>query len=196
MPGLDDSRVDGADGNLMQAIAFRRQEAVGRGLRQGVDAISQREARTPAVVIKPRAWIGRPFRRQAKQIVNGALQSKRRRVMLADRRITAVETIQADDRDFRRIPIHDRHVHRRGFSPEAKQAPASLRQLACCKMPNGGIDHGPRPRAVFLDLAALQHEIDQRWHILLILDLSKKASHMLEPDDQRRGKVDSRAQNQ
>ena len=52
--------------------------------------------------------------------------------------------------------------------------------------------HGP----VLLDLAALQHEIDQRWHVLFIPKLSKKASHMLEPDDERRGKIDSRDQNQ
>jgi hypothetical protein len=32
--------------------------------------------------------------------------------------------------------------------------------------------------------------------MLLILKLSKKASHVLEPDDERRGKIDSRDQNQ
>ena len=137
-----------------------------------------------------------PSADQSKQIANGALQSNRRRVMLADRRIAAIGTVQADDRDFRRLLIHDRHVHRRGFSPKAEQVPAVLCELVCCKFPNGSIDHGSRPRAVLLDLAALQHEIDQRWHILFILKLSKKTSHMLEPDNDRRGKIDSRAQNQ
>ena len=69
-------------------------------------------------------------------------------------------------------------------------------QLACGKIPNGSIDHGARPWAVLLDLAALQQEIDQRWHILLILKLSKKAGHMLEPVDEGCGKIDSRDQNQ
>jgi len=72
----------------------------------------------------------------------------------------------------------------------------SLCQLACCRFPNESIDHGPRPWAVVLDLAAPQHEIDKRWHILLIPQLSKEASDMLEPGDERRGKIDARDQNQ
>ena len=44
MPGLDDSGVHGTDRDLMQAIAFRGEEAIGRCLRQGVDASSQWEA--------------------------------------------------------------------------------------------------------------------------------------------------------
>lgn len=69
-------------------------------------------------------------------------------------------------------------------------------QLACRKCPNGSIDCSSRPRAVLLDRAALQHEIDQRWHILLISKLSKKACHVLEPCDERRRKIESRNQNQ
>ena len=87
MSGLDDSGMHGTDRDLVQAVAFRRQEAIGRRLRQGVDAISQREALAPTIVIEPGAGIGRAFRRQAEQIVDGALQSKRRRVVLADRGI-------------------------------------------------------------------------------------------------------------
>ena len=47
MSGLDDARMHGTDRNLMQAIAFRRQEAVGRRRRQRVDAISQAESVRP-----------------------------------------------------------------------------------------------------------------------------------------------------
>ena len=104
MPGLDDAGMHRTDRNLVQAVAFRRQEAIGRRLRQRVDAISQREAHAPMVVIEPGAGIGQAFRRQSEQIADGALQSKRRRVMLADRRIAAIGAIQADDRDFRRMP--------------------------------------------------------------------------------------------
>jgi hypothetical protein len=57
-------------------------------------------------------------------------------------------------------------------------------------------DRGSRPWPALLDLAPLQYAIDQRWHILLISKLSKKASHMLEPGDERRGKIDSCDQNQ
>ena len=87
-------------------------------------------------------------------------------------------------------------MHRRGFAPKAEQAETSLRQLVCYELPKVRTDHGSRPWPALPDLAALQDAIDQRWHILLISKLSKKASHMLEPDDERRGKIDSRDQNQ
>ena len=61
MSGLDDARMHRADRNLMQAIAFRREETVGRRRRQRVDAISQREAYTPTVVIEPGAGVGQVF---------------------------------------------------------------------------------------------------------------------------------------
>ena len=47
MPGLDNSGMHGTDRDLVQAVAFRRQEAIGRCVRQRVDAISQREAYAP-----------------------------------------------------------------------------------------------------------------------------------------------------
>ena len=52
-------------------------------------------------MIEPGAGIGQAFGRQSEQIADGALQPKRRRVMLADRGITAVGAIQADDGDLR-----------------------------------------------------------------------------------------------
>src|SRR5258708_32111058 len=85
-------------------------------------------------------------------------------------------------------------MHRCGFSPQAEQAKTSLRQLVCYKFPKVSTDHGARPWPALLDLAALQYAIDQRWHILFIL--SKKAGDMLEPDDERRRKIDSPDQNQ
>ena len=143
-------------------------------------------------MIEPAAGVRQAFRRQSEQVVDGALQSKCRRVVLADRRINAIGAIQADDRDFRRIAVDDRHVYRRRFTPETKQAPASLCQFVGRKLPNGSIDHGARPRGVLRDLAAFLHQIDQRLHIPFIPQLSKQTSDVLKPDDERRGKVDSR----
>jgi hypothetical protein len=57
-------------------------------------------------------------------------------------------------------------------------------------------DRGSRPRAVLPDPATFRDEIGQRWHILLISKLPKKASRALEPGDERRWKIDSRDQNQ
>ena len=125
-----------------------------------------------------------------------ALQPKRRRVKFADRSVSVIGTVQADDRDFGRIFIHDRHVHRCAFAPKAEQAQASLRQFVGHEPPQVSTDHGARPWPPVLDLAALQYAIDQRWHILSISQLSKKTSHMLEPGDERRGKIDARDQNQ
>src|SRR5258707_475684 len=72
----------------------------------------------------------------------------------------------------------------------------SVREPACCKSPEVRTYHGSRPRAVLRDPAAFRREIDQRRHILLIPRLPKKSSHMLEPDHERPGKINSRAQNQ
>ena len=61
MSGLDDARMHRADRNLVQAVAFRGEETVGRRLRQCVDAIPQWKAHAPAVVVEPGAGIGRAF---------------------------------------------------------------------------------------------------------------------------------------
>src|SRR6266436_4744206 len=68
----------------------------------------------------------------------------------------------------------------------------SLCQLVCHEFPKVSADHGAWPRPALLDLAALQYAIDQRWHIVLISKLSKKASHVLEPRDHLRRQVDPR----
>ena len=57
MSGLDDTRMHGADRNLMHAVALRREETVGRRRRQRVDAITQGKAYTPTVVIEPGAGV-------------------------------------------------------------------------------------------------------------------------------------------
>ena len=59
MSGLDDTGMHRADRNLVQAVAFRGQEAIGRRPRQRVDAIPQWETHAPAVVVEPGACIGR-----------------------------------------------------------------------------------------------------------------------------------------
>jgi len=59
MAGLDDAGMHRTDRNLVQAIAFRRQELVTRRHRRGIDSISQREAHVPTIVIEPGAGIGR-----------------------------------------------------------------------------------------------------------------------------------------
>ena len=194
MSGLDDARMHRADRDLVQAVAFGRQEAVGRRLRQRVDAVSQREPHTPAIVIEPGPRIGRAFGRQSEQVVDGALQPQCRRVMPADGRKGPVGAIQADDRDLRGLSIHDRHMHRCGFAPKAEQVPATMRQFGRGEFPDRSIDYNAWPRAVLPDLAAFQRQIDQRWHVTSFL--SKQLGHMLKPDHQRSGKIDPRAQDQ
>src|ERR1700676_2811621 len=55
MSGFDYARMHGPDRNLMQAVAFHRKEAIGCRPRPRVDAIAQREADAPTIVIKPGA---------------------------------------------------------------------------------------------------------------------------------------------
>jgi hypothetical protein len=57
-------------------------------------------------------------------------------------------------------------------------------------------NHGSRPWPALLDFATFQDAVDQRWHVPLISKLSKQAGDVLEPDDEGRGKIDARDQNQ
>ena len=63
MSRLDDSRVYRADGDLVHAIAFHRQEAIGCGLRRRVDAFAKGKTDAPAIVIEPGAGVGQALRR-------------------------------------------------------------------------------------------------------------------------------------
>src|SRR5882672_354718 len=99
--------------------------------------------------------------------------------MLADGRVSTIGAIEADDRDISRIAVHDRHVYRRGFAPEAQQGPAPLCQLARGELPKVRIDRDARPWMMWLDRAAFQHQVNQRWHVTRIPSLSKQTSHVL-----------------
>src|SRR6266446_2058345 len=63
MPWFDDAGMHWTDRNLMQAVAFHRKEAIGHSFRYRVDAIAQREADAPTMVIEPGAAIGQALRR-------------------------------------------------------------------------------------------------------------------------------------
>ena len=188
MSGLDDAGMHRPDGDLVHAVAFHRQEAIGQRVRQCVGTFSKRKAHAPLIVIGPGTGVGQGLRDQAEQVVHGALQAQRRWMVHADGGINPIGAIQAENSDFRRIAIHDRHMHRRRFAPQAKQAEMSLRQLVDHKFPEVRTDLGAWPWAALPDLAAFQNAIDQRRHILFIL--SEEAGDMLEPGNERRGKID------
>ena len=63
MSGLDDSRMDGTDCDLVHPVALHGKETVGRSFRRSVDASAQWEAHAPTIVVKPGAAIGRALRR-------------------------------------------------------------------------------------------------------------------------------------
>jgi hypothetical protein len=102
-------------------------------------------------------------------------------------RIGEIWTIQTQHGDSRRRPVDERHMHRRSLPPERKQTQARLSKLLCCKLPSGNIDHGARPRPMLRYRLAPVDEIAQRRHIQITL--SEKASHVLEPGDERCGEI-------
>ena len=82
--GLDDPRVHGTDGDLVQRRTFGGIEGVGvTGGGVGI-ARAQRLAHAPAAVVEPAAGVGRAIRLEAVEIANGALEPQRRRVRGAD----------------------------------------------------------------------------------------------------------------
>ena len=69
---FDDTRVHGTDGDLMYAIAFHGEKAVGRRPPDRLDAVAQGHSHAPLIVIEPGAGVWRSFCRQPEQIFNGA----------------------------------------------------------------------------------------------------------------------------
>ena len=94
MAGLDDARMHGTDGNLMQAFALGRQELVARAYGRHFGSRTQRVAYAPAVMVEPGPRIGQGARFQAEQILHRALQPQGRRMKLADSGIAAIQGIQ------------------------------------------------------------------------------------------------------
>src|SRR3569832_1894290 len=80
---LDNSCVDGANRNLMQARPFHGQENVGSRRIGGSRAITQWVTYAPAAVIQPGAGIGRVIRFETDQVLIGTLKADRRGMNLA-----------------------------------------------------------------------------------------------------------------
>ena len=69
MAGLDDAGMHWADRNLVQALAFDRQERIGRGRRYTWPE-AERMARAPMAMIEPGPHIGKAFRLETEKIAN------------------------------------------------------------------------------------------------------------------------------
>ena len=164
MSRLDDSGMHGTDRDLVQAVAFGRQKAIGRS-RPAAAAL-----RSPSGCCtsqKPRSSQGRvsgaPSGVEAKQIVDGALQPDRWRVEPADRRKASIRAVQADHRDFAVGFIHDRHMHRRSAArspqrPSSSSGPRRVRSRRA-RQASGRHDQA-RPWPMALDALALRDDIE------------------------------------
>ena len=114
MPGLDDARVHGTHRNLVQALAFGRQEDVAL-------CSARRSADYPFPVVEPGARIGQPFGFQPPQISDRALEANGRRMRLPDRRKALVFALDAEHAEF--AFVGQRHVDLLALGPETEQRP-------------------------------------------------------------------------
>ncbi len=127
MAGLDDAGMDRADRDLMQALAFRRQERIGRcGARRG--PLAQRVAHAPAAMVEPGARVRRAGRLQAEQVADRALEPDRRRMLGADRGERRI-AVQARDPDLAGRFVEQRHVDRARLAPQSQQGPVARGEM-------------------------------------------------------------------
>src|SRR5438105_1943000 len=98
MPRLDDPCMHRTDRDLVQALAFRRQEAI------------------RLVVMQPLARVGQAFGLESVKIAHRALQADGGRMQLSDRRIAAAVARDAEPVYF--VLVEERHVRVAGLAPE------------------------------------------------------------------------------
>ena len=151
MTGLDDARVYGADGNLMQALPVHR-------LKRVVDRIAQRcrfcdakrRTQSPRAVIEPWACIGSAGCDVAVEIGDRPLEPDRRRVILPNRRETAVLDRKRHDRgQLGRRP--QRHMHGAAITPQSEQIAVAFSERCADRLPGCTIDFVTRPGPVVGD---------------------------------------------
>ena len=124
MARLDDAGVNRADGNLMQAFAFHRQERIGGRIR---------------TMVEPRARVGQSDRLESEQIARRTLQANGRRVQCANGRVAIVRAVEAQHDN---AAIQHGHVDPTWLAPEAEQRCLAGSDASGCLLPVRGIDHG------------------------------------------------------
>ncbi len=164
MAGLDDARMHGTDGNLMQSFALGRQELIARARSRCLHPRAQRMPHTPAVMVEPGPRIGQGACFQAEKILDRALQPQGRRVKLANSGIAALGAFQADYADVAIAIVQQCHMHGSGLAPEVQQSPKPVGELHGSAIPGRGIDHCPRPGPMLRDRPAFPDEFHQSRH--------------------------------
>src|ERR1700728_2808422 len=99
MSRLDDAGMYRANGNLMQAFAFHRQERVNRAYIRGRQTWAEWIFDVPKSKIEPRTLVRRANRLESVEAVNGALEPNGRRMQRTDRRERFVRTFETHNRD-------------------------------------------------------------------------------------------------
>src|SRR5271170_1629497 len=109
MPRLDDPGMDGADRNLMQPLALGSEKTIRRGLTRGRRPGAERMTNRPTSMVEPRTLIRGPDRLVTEQILDRALQARRRRMKRGDGGKPPPVTDEADDRNLSRFLVGQRH---------------------------------------------------------------------------------------
>ncbi len=135
--GLDDPRVHRPHRDLVQALALRAQEGVGRA--------ALWPAERPAAMVEPGPGVRRPFGFQSGQVADGALQADRGRVVKSNRGEMPLRAAQAEDGGCGRRRVQQRHVDLVRLAPEAHQAPALVGQARDGCAPGPAVHDGAGP---------------------------------------------------
>ncbi len=146
---LDDAGVHGPDRNLVQPLAFRRQEDVRRRRLRAL-LLAERMVHVPETEIEPGPRIGRADRFQPEQAADRAFEPQRRRMLGGDARILAVLAGVTDDGNVTGLFIQQRHVHVGRIAPQAEQRAVTARQQIDRLLPAVIGDKHARPRPVCL----------------------------------------------
>ena len=124
MAWLDDAGVNRADGNLMQAFAFHRQEWIGGRI---------------CTMIEPRARVGQSDRIKSEQIARRTLQANGGCVKFTNGRVAIVRAVEAEHDN---AGVEHGHVDPARLAPEAEQRCLAGSDTSRRLLPVSSIDHG------------------------------------------------------
>src|SRR5947209_1824670 len=146
MAGLDDAGVHRPDRDLVQILAFHREEEKRRGPGRLFGIRPERLHDVPCTEIKPRAQVPQAGGLKPIEIANRALEPDRRGMHRADRGKPSLVALISDDRTLACGLLEQRHVRGALLCPKAHQRPAASSEIARDAAPRSIVHHDARPR--------------------------------------------------
>src|SRR5947209_6238126 len=161
MAGLDDAGVHRPDRNLVQILAFHREEEKRRGPGRLFGVRPERLHDLPGAEIKPRAQVPQAGGLEPIEIADRALEPDRRGMHRADRGKPSLATLISHDSTLACALVEQRHVRSSLLCPKAHQRPAAGGEIARDGAPRRIVYHDARPRPVRGRLAQVRDRVDE-----------------------------------